>query len=190
VLRRAGDWTLPVAWRIPAVLGVIVILAATWMLWPRGPRPAPPSTISAEAIDAAQTKWDIVYISGAVVNPGMYRIAAGQRVADVIVIAGGITADADTTCLPNLAAHVQDAKQYVVPYRGRCSRSSKVAKLDINLASQQQLVSVPGMDPDLARAIIQYRDEFGGFLTLTELKTDLGVDNDLYKELSRFLTVG
>jgi DNA uptake protein ComE-like DNA-binding protein len=45
------------------------------------------------------------------------------------------------------------------------------------------------MDAQLVDAIIQYREDFGGFVALTELKSELGLDANTYNELARFLTV-
>ena len=130
----------------------------------------------------------IVYVSGAVQHPGLYTIGATLRVSDAIVAAGGLTEDADPSCLPNLAAHVKDAKQIAVPLIGHCARGKK-AKLDINTATREQLLLVPGMDGALADAIIKYRTDFGGFVALTELKSAMGVDADTYKRLAKSLTV-
>ena len=40
-----------------------------------------------------------VYISGAVVNPGVYIVNGGSRLANVLLTAGGATAEADLTAL-------------------------------------------------------------------------------------------
>src|SRR5207237_572452 len=98
----------------------------------------------------------VVYVSGAVQHPGLYTMGANLRVSDAIVAAGGLTHDADASCLPNLAAHVKDAKQIVVPFGGHCAKAKK-GKLDINSATREQLLVVPGMDAPLADAIITYR---------------------------------
>jgi competence protein ComEA len=145
--------------------------------------------LSVQDIDTAQERWVIVYVSGAVVHPGIYRLQPTQRVSDAIVAAGGITENADTNCLPNLAAHVRDGKEYRVPAIGQGCKGSKRAKLDINAVSRDQLLAVPGMDPGLADAIISYRDVYGGFARLSELKSALGVDATLYKQLQKSLTV-
>jgi len=130
----------------------------------------------------------IVYVSGAVRNPGLYALGAPLRVSDAIVAAGGLTQDADPNCLPNLAAHLKDAKQIQVPLTGHCAKGKK-AKLDINAATRDQLLGVGGMDAALADAIIKYRQDFGGFYALTELKSAMGLDANTYKELARSLTV-
>src|SRR2546425_596901 len=90
--------------------------------------------------------------------------------------------------LPNLAAHHKDSMQIAVPGAGHCARAKK-GKLDINLATREQLLLVPGMDAALADAIIKYRQDFGGFAGLTELKSAMGLDAATYKQLAKSLTV-
>jgi competence protein ComEA len=49
-------------------------------------------------------------------------------------------------------------------------------KVDINSADLAQLEAVPGIDPALAQAIIDYRENYGPFASVTELKTALGLE--------------
>lgn len=191
-------WWLPLTgwlyrhdWQIGAGLALAVIALAGFVLWPRpGSSSAAiaPASISANDAEAAQERTVIVYVSGAVQNPGLYTLVSTLRVSDAIVAAGGLTADADPNCLPNLAAHVKDAKQVAVPLLGHCAKGKK-AKLDINTATRDQLLLVPGMDPALADAIIKYRLDFGGFIALTELKSAMGLDANTYKQLAKSLIV-
>jgi competence protein ComEA len=163
-----------------------LVALSAYLLWPKTEPVQRVPTLSS-TLETADQRWVIVYVSGAVAHPGLYRVAAGQRVSDALVLAGGLK-DADTSCLPNLAARVKDGKQIAIPSTGRCTRSGS-KKLDINRATKDQLLKVPGMDPDLAAAIIGYRDSYGGFVDLTELKSALGIDANLYKRLARSLTV-
>jgi competence protein ComEA len=183
-------WLYRHDWQLAAALGLAIVAVALIALWPRDPgRPAlAPASISDADVEAAQQKTVIVYVSGAVVHPGLYTLDATLRVSDAIVAAGGLTPDADPVCLPNLAAHVKDAKQVAVPLVGHCAKGKK-AKLDINTATRGQLLTVPGMDSLLADAIIKYREDFGGFLALTELKSAMGLDANTYKQLAKSLTV-
>ncbi len=187
---RARGWLYRHDWQLAAVLAVAIIGIAIYVLWPRSPAPlvAPTAAISADDVEAAQERTVIVYVSGAVQHPGLYTVGASLRVSDAIVAAGGLTEDADPNCLPNLAAHVKDAKQIAVPPIGHCAKGKK-AKLDINTATREQLLLVAGMDPLLADAIIKYRTDFGGFLSLTELKSAMGLDANTYKLLAKSLTV-
>ncbi len=188
---RAGvlGWLYRHDWQVAGLLAVAIVGTAVVVLWPR-PVPAaiPTAVISADDVEAAQERTVIVYVSGAVRNPGLYTLAAALRVSDAIVAAGGLTEAADATCLPNLAARLKDAKQIAVPSAGHCARGKK-AKLDINLATREQLLLVPGIDAALADAIIKYRQDFGGFVALTELKSAMGLDAATYKQLTKSLAV-
>ena len=186
---RMLGWLYRHDWQLAGVLAILVIAAAAYVLWPRAAvTPIMPVAISADDAEAAQDRTVIVYVSGAVRNPGLYTVIATLRVSDAIVAAGGLTEDADPSCMPNLAAHVKDAKQVAVPFLGHCSKSKKV-KLDINAATRDQLLALPGMDGQLADAIIKYRQDFGGFNALTELKSAMGLDANTYKELAKSLAV-
>ena len=183
-------WLYRHSWQMAAVLAIAILAMGGYVLWPRQSAPigAVSAAISADDVEAAQERTVIVYVSGAVQHPGLYTMVAKLRVSDAIVAAGGLTADADPSCLPNLAAHVKDAKQIAVPLAGHCAKPKR-GKLDINNATREQLLLVPGMDAALADAIITYRQEFGGFLALTELKSAMGLDTTTYQRLAKTLTV-
>ena len=186
---RLLGWLYRHDWQLAGVLAVAVVGVAVYVLWPRSaPATMPVPVISADEVDAAQERTVIVYVSGAVRSPGLYTLAAASRVSDAIVAAGGLTEVADPNCLPNLAAHLKDAKQIAVPFSGHCAKGKK-AKIDINTATRAQLLLVPGMDGALADAIIKYREDFGGFIALTELKSAMGLDANAYKRLAKSLTV-
>jgi competence protein ComEA len=190
-LWRAGalGWLYRHDWQLAALLAVAIIATAGFVLWPRPlPVAMAPAVISADDAEAAQERTVIVYVSGAVRNPGLYTLVATLRVSDAIVAAGGLTEAADPNCLPNLAARLKDAKQIAVPQAGHCATGKKT-KLDINLATREQLLLVPGMDAALADAIVKYRQDFGGFLALTELKSAMGLDPATYKRLAMLLAV-
>jgi competence protein ComEA len=190
-LWRAGvfGWLYRHDWQVAGMLAAAIIGAAAFLLWPRPvPMTVAPAMISADDVEAAQERTVIVYVSGAVRNPGLYTLLATLRVSDAIVAAGGIIETADPGCLPNLAARLKDAKQIDVPSAGHCARGKKT-KLDINLATRAQLLSVPGMDAALADAIIKFRLDYGGFVALTELKSAIGLDAATYKRLATSLTV-
>jgi competence protein ComEA len=186
---RLVGWLYRHDWQLAGLLAIALIGVAAYVLWPR-PEPVAlaQGVISADDVEAAQERTVIVYVSGAVRNPGLYTLVATLRVSDAIVAAGGLTENADPNCLPNLAAHLKDAKQIAVPLTGHCAKGKK-AKLDINAATREQLLLVPGMDAGLADAIIKYRQDFGGFYALTELKSAMGLDANTYKELAKSLTV-
>lgn len=175
----------------PAVLGGVALLlllgAGALGLRAAGAAASPPPP--AAPADAAPSTI-LVFVSGAVLHPGLYDLSPDARVSDAIAAAGGLLPDADPSRLPDLAGRVHDGKQVNVPFRGGSTRgSSKAARLDVNSASVAELEQVPGMPAGLPQAIVDHRSMWGPFHTLTELRDDLGVDPHEMTALSPYLTV-
>jgi competence protein ComEA len=91
--------------------------------------------------------------------------------------------------LPNLAAKVHDGHQINIPTTTTSSGVAASARLDVNSASLDELQSVPGMPLGLPEAIINFRELWGGFQTISELRTALGVDSGTESQLSHYLRV-
>ena len=58
-----------------------------------------------------------VDISGEVIKPGIYEVGEGDRVEDVIKLAGGLKKEADRASI-NLALRLKDEQKIVVPIKG------------------------------------------------------------------------
>ena len=184
-------WLHRVGWR-PLAVGAAAALAVGtllgWRTLSAGGGAAPPaSTAAAPVADAPMAADLLVFVSGAVSHPGLYQLSAAARVADAIAAAGGMTADADTGRLPDLASRVHDGRQVNVPFIR--SGSSRQVKLDINSATVDELDGVPGMPPGLAAAIVEYRDQWGPFTSLSQLRSELGVDSETQSAVSHYLRV-
>lgn len=144
--------------------------------------PLPPS------VDAGAPAMALVFVSGAVVHPGLYRLSPSARIADAIAAAGGLTAAADQGRLPDLAATIHEGKQINVPFRRTSSRLAAV-RLDINTATLDELAAIPTMPYGLAEAIVDYREQYGAFRSMTDLRTMLGVDRPTVTGLRPYLYV-
>jgi competence protein ComEA len=107
--------------------------------------------------------------------------------ADAIAAAGGITSLANPGKLPNMAARVHDGRQINVPFVS--GSSTTTARLDINSAAEDELASVPGMPAGLAAEIVQYRQEWGPFTAMSQLRSDLGVDSATLSGLEKYIRV-
>ncbi len=133
----------------------------------------------------------VVDVSGSVRRPGVYRLESTARVDDAVRRAGGATRRADLTGL-NLAAKVEDGRQYIVPVRGAAggdqvaSASGDPAAaaggavtparpLNLNTATAEQLDQLDGVGPATARKIITYRTQKGGFRSVEELDQVPGI---------------
>ena len=123
-----------------------------------------------------------VHIAGAVRAPGLYRLAAGDRVADAVARAGGFTDDAERAGV-NLARPVADGEQIVVPVIGATpddgTGTGAVAAtdglVDLNTATREQLDTLPRVGPAIADRIIAWRKENGRFTSVDDLGSVPGI---------------
>lgn len=118
----------------------------------------------------------IVEISGAVEKPGVYKMPDGSRVEDLLIAAGGLSANANRDWVErnvNRAAKVTDGQKVFIPDNQSIEESAKSGSLDefsinspndtqtnlvnINTASQNQLEDLPGIGPVYAKSIIEHR---------------------------------
>lgn len=123
----------------------------------------------------------VVYVAGAVVNPGLYRLRSSARADDAIRSAGGFRAGADTAAI-NLAAHVADGDEVYVAVLGapttpprrshrvrQPAKKTEAAVVDLNAASAEQLATVPGLGKTLAARIVDVRERDGAYANFDEL---------------------
>jgi competence protein ComEA len=147
----------------------------------------------------------IVQAAGAVAVPGVYHVASGARVVDVVTAAGGPTADADLQAVA-LAAKVTDGARVYVPRVGEVvppvsgpasttgdggggpDPPSPAAPLDLNEATSAELDALPGVGPATATAILDYRTEHGPFVAVDDLLEVRGIGPaklDAFRDLVR-----
>lgn len=63
------------------------------------------------------------------------------------------------------------------------------AKVNLNTATVEQLVVLPGVGPTLAARIIEYRQKSGGFHSAEELLNVRGIGERNFKKIEARLTV-
>lgn len=137
----------------------------------------------------------IVYVTGAVAAPDVYRLPAEARVKDLVLAAGGLTAEADMQRV-NLAARVSDGEHIDVPRLGDAPPAAADAAavagglIDINSASAAELDALPGIGPAIAERIVAYRDESGPFESVEALQDVKGVGAALFEQIAPLVTAG
>jgi len=124
-----------------------------------------------------------VAVTGAVQHPGVFTAAPGERVADAIALAGGVTSDADLDAV-NLSRRVQDEDQVVVPRLG-----SSDALLDLNTASAEELEALPAIGRVYANAIVEARTARGPFASTDQLVELDIVPERTYQRIRDLVTV-
>ena len=140
------------------------------------------------ALDVPPPAGLLVHVVGAVENPGLYRVPRGGRVYDAIAAAGGLSLDADLTKLPNLAGRLKDGEQVKVAF-ARTTSGTAITRTNLNTATLEELVTVPGITEALAQDVIDYRANFGGFQNTRELVDILGMGEADYVIARRYLTL-
>lgn len=142
-----------------------------------------------------------VHVTGCVVNPGVYELPKGSRVADGIKAAGGLTQEAAEGGV-NQARLLSDSEQIMVPSlqnmqslqgnvgageaSGGGSQETGIVgalgsqgvvggKININVATSQQLQTVSGIGESTARKIIEYREANGPFRSVDDLTNVSGI---------------
>ncbi|MGB9804176.1 helix-hairpin-helix domain-containing protein [Desulfofundulus sp.] len=63
------------------------------------------------------------------------------------------------------------------------------SQVNINTAGQQELESLPGIGPSLARRIIQYRETSGLFKVPEDIKNVSGIGDKKFEQLKDYITV-
>ncbi len=170
--------------------------------------PSPTQTATLIATPTATPAPVRVYITGAIVKPDVYFLAAGSIVKDVIKAASGLTQEADIEQF-NQALELKDQQHIHIPRMGEKNAPPPVqdgvivestppanstthspAKLiNINGASLEQLDTLPRIGPTLAQNIITYRESHGGFKTIEEIKEVSGIGESAFKQLKTLITV-
>jgi len=136
----------------------------------------------------------VVHVAGKVRHPGVVQLAAGARVIDAIDAAGGVRAGTDLTTV-NLARLVVDGEQIVVGVPGIAAgpadsaappagTSAPAGPLDLNAATLEQLLDLPGVGPVLAQRILDYRTANGGFRSVEQLREVTGIGDARFQELA------
>jgi competence protein ComEA len=119
----------------------------------------------------------VVDVTGAVANPGVYRMPAGSRVNDAVQRAGGATGKANVEGI-NLAARLSDGQQIVVPEKvagsspaadAAAGAASSEAPIGLGTATLEQLDTIEGIGPVTAQKILEFRDQHGGIASLEQL---------------------
>lgn len=145
----------------------------------------------------------IIHISGAVKNPGVYKLKSIDRVVDAVKIAGGITERANPDAI-NLAALLKDGQKIIIPYKISnqvtvesdknieevySSSSSPSDQININTADDNTLQSLPGIGPVLSQKIIDYRNQNGLFEVIDDIKDVSGIGEKKFEGIKDLICV-
>lgn len=130
------------------------------------------------AVEAPEIK---VYVTGAVVLPGVYSLREGARLHELVEAASGARSDADLDAI-NLAARVLDEDHWRIPARGEApagpataAQPARQGRIDLNSATVEQLRGLPNIGEVRAQAIVSFREARGAFVSVDDLLLVSGI---------------
>lgn len=144
-----------------------------------------------------------VYVCGAVANPGVYTLGADSRVFEAIAMAGGMLPEGDAGGL-NQAERLTDGQMVRVLTKEEVAAGVTAGasqpetsagapeaqgKLDLNRATKEQLMTLPGIGAAKAESIISYRDANKGFQSIEDLMKIEGIKEGVFNKLKDSITV-
>ncbi|MGS0765120.1 helix-hairpin-helix domain-containing protein [Syntrophomonas curvata] len=158
-----------------------------------------------EAEAEAEKKIIEVYVTGAVKNPGVYRLKEGDRMHQAVELAGGTREDADARYL-EMARLLVDGETIPIPVQGEVRETMAVTgggysspagsghssggRVNINTASAREMAdSLDGIGPSLGQRIVDYRNSNGMFKDITEIKNVSGIGDKRFEAIKDKITV-
>ena len=145
----------------------------------------------------------VIYVTGAIKNPGVVELNSSQRLKDAIELVGGFTEDADIGSI-NLAEFVKDEQHYVVTKIGETPSPQTVssntgtttpntannnALININTATKEELKSLNGIGDALSQRIIDFREQNGAFSDIESIKNVSGIGEKKFEGIKDYITV-
>jgi len=139
----------------------------------------------------------MVDVSGAVNNPGVYKLNVGDRVADAIKAAGGTSSNANQEYISkniNMAGKVSDGAKIYIPLKGDTApvpiikgavAGTSASQVNINNAAQLELEALPGIGPVTAAKIISARP----FQKIEDLLNQKIVSKATYEKIKGMVVV-
>lgn len=167
-------------YKIPIVLGLIgliFIIIGGYLLTKSEKVKSNVEIISADLPTGRQVaqKEIVVDVSGAVFKPGVYKLSDGSRLQEALVMAGGLSNEADRDWVEknlNLAIKLTDGNKIYIPKIGESSETEVVNRqinvagqvagtttglINVNTASMAELDTLPGVGEKTAEKIISGR---------------------------------
>lgn len=159
-----------------------------------------------------------IHVCGLVSTPGVYGLPAGSRVYEAIEAAGGFSEAAVPDYL-NLAQVLEDGMKIQVPDRDQAEEwkargltqsgismgggtagvqtsgrtgsgeGGSKARVNLNTASREELMTLRGIGASRADDIIHYRQEFGGFKSIEDIMNVSGIKDAAFEKIKDSITV-
>lgn len=170
-------------------------------MWVKGKQAIQENLTSSDQAMAVELEQDtsrqmFVYVVGEVSNPGVVEIQEGDRIFQAVEHARP-KEQADLAAV-NMAAPLVDGQMIVVPKIGEAqspgilSGESDSGKglVNINKATAEEMDRLlPGIGPEMARRIVDYRDKNRGFKAVEEIKEVSGIGEKRFEDMKDLICI-
>jgi len=176
-------------WLSLALIGLILLILGILSLILSQEKEPEIQIISSE--ESQETSLIFIHLEGAVEKSGVYEIPEGSRLNDLLILAGGLSAQADREWVTqnlNLAQKLSDGAKIIIPVKGEVkglSLSSNLPKkININKASLSELDSLQGIGEKRGQDIISGRP----YQTIEELLTRKIISESIFQKIQNEIT--
>lgn len=151
----------------------------------------------------------VIEVSGGIEKPGVYKLSVGSRIEDALILAGGMSENADRNWVEkslNRAAKLTDGLKIYIPTINDSTKQTntisansdggdqnvspqilaeKSPLVNINNASLKELDTLPGIGPVYAQNIIEQRP----YSNIEELISKGALKQNVYEKIKNLVSV-
>ena len=141
-------------------------------------------SLTKESISEAVTveEYIDVFISGCVNKPDVYTLKKDSIIKDAVEMAGGFSENACRDYV-NLAKKIESGEHIIIPSRDEVKDTLNSSSLvNINKASKEELMSLPGIGERKAEAIIKYRNS-KSFSNIEDIMNISGIKESAFNKI-------
>lgn len=135
-----------------------------------------------------------VYVCGFVNEPGVYALHEDSRMFEAVEMAGGISEGGCADYL-ELASVLADGMRIYVPSVEEAEQAivndhagtDAQGRININKASREELMTLPGIGEAKADAIIRYREANGQFTVIEDIMNISGIKEAAFSKIRDYI---
>ncbi len=131
-------------------------------------------------------------VTGPVAHPGVYSFPKPPTLGEVWTKAGavGTPPDPDKTIAGGSRVEVEPGGGYLLTAMPGAKLLTLGLPIDLNRASAEDLDAIPGLGPDLAQRIVDYRQAHGPFKKIDDLREVSGIGPQNLQKFKPYLGLG